>query len=892
MTDCSQDFHPAVADWFQHRIGAPTPAQRQAWPAIRQGRDTLIAAPTGSGKTLAAFLVVIDRLIQQGLNGPLPEQTQVLYISPLKALANDIRLNLEQPLADISKRLLEYQLGGVAITSQTRTGDTPASERQAMVRKPPHILVTTPESLYLLITSASGRKLLSTVNTVIVDEIHALAENKRGAHLLLTLARLDALCQRRVQRIGVSATQKPLSLMARYLTGRAASECVIVDQGYQRRRDLALDVVDVPLTAIMSHETWELIYQRLVQLIEGHRTTLIFVNTRRRVERVAAALSERLGESNVGAHHGSLAKEQRLSAEQRLKQGQLKVLVATASLELGLDIGDVELVCQLGSTHRINVLLQRIGRSGHGPGRTPKGRLFPLSRDDLLECTALLWAVAQGRLDSLSLPKPPLDVLAQQIVAETVCREQTLTELHAWVQRAWLYRNLTLAELERLVTMLAQGFATRLGRRGAYVSFETATGIIRARKNARLTALLNGGAIPEQFDLDVILQPEGLMIGTLNEDFAFDTSGGDIFQLGNQAYRFLKTEGGKVLVEAAPGLAPNVPFWLGEAQGRSDQLSEAVSDLCQILDQQLAQGTAHATRYLTQTVNLPVSAAEQLAEYLAAGKHALSCLPSLQTLVFERFFDDAGDQHLVIHSRYGARLNRAWGLALRKRFCRKFNFELQASANEDAIILSLGATHSFPLAEPAGYLKAATVKNIVIQALLTAPMFPPRWRWVCNIALAVPRRHGQRKVPPQWQRSRAEDLLAVIFPDQLACFENLSGERDIPDHPLVQQAVSDCLEKFMDIAGLERLLTELGQGKIQLITRDLPAPSPLAEEIITAKAYRFLDDGEAEERRTRNVASRTRSMPFSTAITTEAISRVRQEIWPKAGDRKDSFVNE
>ncbi|MGR9114125.1 MAG: DEAD/DEAH box helicase [Gammaproteobacteria bacterium] len=884
--DPLNQFHPVVSQWFVDQFKRPSEVQAQAWPAIQAGQSTLIAAPTGSGKTLAAFLAVIDQLVKQGVDAALPEETRILYVSPLKALSNDIHKNLEQPLIGIGMALLEAALPGIVIRAQTRTGDTSQAERAAMKRFPPHILVTTPESLYLLLTSESGRDMLKSVRSVIVDEIHALAGNKRGAHLMLSLERLSRLTGAPPVRIGLSATQKPLDIIARYLIGNRNEPCTIIDTGHVRRRDLQIEVTGSPLEAVMANEVWSEIYERLEQLITEHHTTLIFVNTRRLAERVAAALADRLGESAVTSHHGSLAKEHRLAAEQRLKQGQLKALVATASLELGIDIGDVDLVCQLGSPHGIAAFLQRVGRSGHRLGAIPKGRLFPLSRDDLVECSAMLAAIAQDQLDRIRIPDQPLDVLAQQIVAEVACREWQEQELYQAVIAAWPYRMLTRQQFTAVVKMLGDGYHTRHGRRSAYLHRDVVHGVLRPRKGARLTALLNGGAIPDQFDYDVILQPEGMFVGTLNEDFAFESLPGDIFQLGNNSYRMMKIEQGKVYVEDAHGQPPNIPFWFGEAPGRTDELSWAVSDLCAKLDSLLEQSNEAAYRYLKDELNLPHAAVDQLVQYLAAAKAALTVLPTLRTIVFERFFDETGDMHFVIHSPYGSRVNRAWGLALRKRFCRRFNFELQAAASEDNIVLSLGPTHSFLLSEPAQYLKAATIKDVLVQALLAAPMFPTRWRWVSNTALAVPRNRAGKKVPAQFQRNNAEDLIALIFPDQLACFENIAGDREVPDHPLVNQTLWDCLHELMDIDGLQKLLAGIETGEVKIVSRDLTSPSPMAQEILNARPYAFLDDAPAEERRTLAIQQRRFGSPREAAeigrLDPEAISRVRIEAWPEA----------
>ncbi len=891
-------FHPAVAAWFADRFATPTPAQAQAWPAIAGGRHTLIAAPTGSGKTLAAFLAAIDALLREGLEGRLTDQTHVVYVSPLKALSNDIHRNLEIPLQGIRAALRERGLPDIEIRTWVRTGDTPPGERDRMRRRPPHIVVTTPESLYILLGSESGRTMLATTRTVIIDEIHAMAPNKRGAHLALSLERLAALCGDKLLRIGLSATQNPIEEIAHLLVGAApdgspAAEASIIDTGHQRTRDLALELPGSPLEAVMSAEVWQQVYDQLVRLIEAHRTTLVFVNTRRMAERVARQLSERLGETAVTAHHGSLAKEQRLTAEQRLKQGQLKALVATASLELGIDIGDVDLVCQLGSPRSIASFLQRVGRSGHAVDGTPKGRLFPLSRDDLVECAALLDSVRRGELDRLTIPDQPLDVLAQQVVAEVAARDWPEAALYHRMRRAWPYRHLAREDFTDVVHMLAEGFSTRRGRRGALIHHDAINHVLRGRRGARLTALTSGGTIPDTADYQVVLEPENQTIGSVNEDFAVESLAGDIFQLGNTAYRIMRIERGIVRVEDAHGQPPTIPFWLGEAPGRSDELSASVSRLRAAIAARLRSDPtgAAAERWLTGEIGLTDPAAEQLIEFLRAAHAALGCLPTQETLVLERFFDEAGGMQLVLHAPFGSRLNRAWGLALRKRFCRKFNFELQAAATEDNIVLSLTGSHSFELAEVARYLSAKTVKPLLIQALLDAPMFATRWRWVAGVALALPRFRGGKKVAPQLARMEAEDLIAAVFPDQLACAENLVGEREIPDHPLTNQTISDCLHNAMDISGLERLVARLEAGEIRVVACDLTQPSPLALEVLSARPYAFLDDAPLEERRTQAVMARRWMAPESAAelgrLDADAIARVRNEAWPDPANAEE-----
>ncbi len=927
-------FHPAVQAWFAGVFPAgATPAQLDAWPAIASGRHALIAAPTGSGKTLAAFLASIDTLMRDGAAGRLRDETQVVYVSPLKALSNDINRNLDAPLAGISKELINLGLRAPAIRAMVRTGDTSQTERALMRRNPPHILVTTPESLYLLLTSASGREMLQSVRTVIVDEIHAVAQTKRGAHLALTLERLAANATQPIQRIGLSATQKPIEEVAKFLVGQGRkgvrsvfagkgvrsvfpqasldfSEVadgktdltpfpaktdltpfpVIVNSGHVRERDIDIVMPPAPLESVMAGEVWATVYDQLAALIQEHHTTLLFANTRRMVERVSRHLAERLGEDAVAAHHGSLSKETRFDAEQRLKAGQLKVMVATASLELGIDIGDVELVCQLGTPRSISVFLQRVGRANHSVGGVPKGRIFPASRDELIDCVALLDSVRRGELDRLHIPDHPLDVLAQQIVAEVAAREYGEDELFELVRGAYNYRDLERKDFDAVVRMLADGISTKRGRRGTYLHRDAVNGVLRARKGARLTAITCGGAIPDNADYQVVLEPQGTFVGTLNEDFAIESMQGDIFQLGNTSYRVLRVEAGKVRVEDAKGQPPNIPFWLGEAPARTHELSASVSrlreDIEALLPEVTGETVARAVDTVEQRYRLPRPAAQQMVEYLAGAKAVLTKLPTLDTLVFERFFDESGGQQLIIHAPYGVRVNRAFGLSLRKKFCRTFNFELQAAATEDAIILSLGETHSFELESVARYLNSRTVEDTLIQAMLDSPMFGARWRWVASISLAIRRSMGGKRTPPQIQRMASEDLIAVVFPDQIACAENLTGPREIPDHPLVQQVLDDCLNDAMDLKGLQGLLRGLESGDIKVVARDLPTPSPLAAEILTARPYAFLDDAPAEERRTNAVSQRRWLDPETAAdmgkLDPAAISQVRAEAWPEA----------
>ena len=1114
------DFHPASRAWFEERFGQATKAQADAWPQIRAGRHTLIAAPTGSGKTLAAFYAAIDMLLQRGLNGELSEGVQILYVSPLKALSNDIQKNLEQPLNGIAEQLYLQGFAPVDIRIAVRTGDTPPSERARMAKKPPHILVTTPESFYLLLTSASGRAMLSTVRSLVVDEIHALLGDKRGSHLALSMERLQHLISsqssdqtndqggRMLQRIGLSATQKPIDLVANYLVGNSTgqfecdsgslgevevegagsrwpkADCAIVDSGFRRELDICIEVPKSPLSALMSNDVWDELYGRLVELIGSHDTTLVFVNTRRLSERLALALAERLGDDVVCSHHGSMSKDHRHSAEQRLKAGSLKVLVATASMELGIDVGSVDLVVQFSSPKSIATFLQRVGRSGHSINGTPKGILFPLTRDDLIEASALVHSIRRGQLDAIVMPEKPLDILAQQIVAEvsaqvhdcgrdgdasgyepgqkasrrdkskklsapdapendlwvqgaddfsdapankqpsnkepskeifqplatalaamrisgstklsspakpaptpaslevrkaalaaaraglrgteaeptSVCvsdqteavsvqaepeskqtdehveaRSEALSEAHskpqsdsvadpietslksdvyqketveieetqetesfepmtpldswcidelyALVIKAFPFRELTKEEFEETLRMVADGYTSRRGRRGAHLHYDAINRRLRPRRGANLIALTNGGAIPDMFDYQVVLDPEDTVVGSLNEDFALDSMAGDVFTLGTHAWQILRVDGLKVRVRDAQGMNPTVPFWFGEGPGRTVELSQSVSNFRQqIGDLILDESADAAMQWCISAVGLPHSAASQVVEYLHAGMAALGAMPTRDTIIMERFFDEVGDMHVVIHSPFGSRINRGWGLALRKRFCKSFNFELQAAANEDSIVISLGSVHSFPLDEVFRYLQTTTVRDVLVQALLDSPMFEVRWRWNATRSLAIQRNRSGKRVPPQFQRMDAEDLIAHVFPDQIACAENLNGRRDVPTHPLVDQTIHDCLTEAMDIDALIELVGKIEREELTLIAKDLREPSPFAQEIINARPYAFLDDAPAEERRTNAIRNRSWADPAEardySLLDASAIARVREEAWP------------
>jgi ATP-dependent Lhr-like helicase len=912
--------HPVTGEWFDTKFGTPTEPQLFGWPSIIAGKPTLISAPTGSGKTLAAFLVCIDRLLRQSIEGSLPPTTQVVYVSPLKALSNDIQKNLDGPLREIQELALERGYLSMGIRTGVRTGDTLPSERAAMLRNPPHILVTTPESLYILLTAGKSREHLRQVHTVIVDEIHAVADDKRGAHLALSLERLEALvCGENQlsrdafltglmpppQRIGLSATQNPIELVASYLTGADARRepATIVQLGQRRTMDLAIEVPTDELSSVTTYPMWEEIFDKLAAYTENHRSTLVFVNTRKLVERVAFALGQRLGTENVAAHHGSLSRTLRLDAEQRLKRGDVKILVATASLELGIDIGEVDLVCQIASTRAVAVAMQRVGRAGHWRGAIPKGRLFATTRDDLLEQAALVRKMRAGVLDQLEIPPHPIDVLMQQMVAACGAESWDKDSLYEVFRRAYSYRDLTREHFEELAAILCNGIESSRGRYGAYLMHDGVHGRLHARRGARMIAISNGGAIPDTALFNVILQPEGVQIATLDEHFAVDSSPGDVVLLGNSSWRIQRIESaGQVLVEDAHGAPPSIPFWFGEAPQRTGILCDGVSELREEISARTRGVTpgyisaaqpevSSAIAWLVEQCGVCAWGARQLIAYLVTGRAVLGAVPSKTTVIAERFFDEGGGMQLVLHAPFGGRINKAWGLALRKRFCRGFNFELQAAATDNGINISLAEQHSFPLSEVFDFLTEVTTKDLLEQASLASPIFKTRWRWAANRSLQLLRFSNGKRIAPQIQRIRSDDLMASVFPQAAACFENIEGDIQIPDHPLVREVMQDVLQEAMDLEGLLEVLRSMKDGSIRCLAVDTPAPSQFAHELMNANPYAFLDEAGLEERRTRAVSLRS-EIPASVLeragrLDQHAIDTVRAECWPDIRDEHE-----
>jgi ATP-dependent Lhr-like helicase len=911
--------HPITAEWFLQKFGSPTEPQTHGWPSILAGDATLISAPTGSGKTLAAFLVCIDKLLRASLSGQLPPCTQVVYISPLKALSNDVQKNLDAPLAEIQRLAIERGYLCPEIRTSVRTGDTLPKERAAMLRNPPHILVTTPESLYILLTAGKSREHLRRVRTVIVDEIHAVADDKRGSHLALSLERLDALVTGAnklspgqfltglatpPQRIGLSATQNPIELVAGFLTGvhenpEARKPATIIQVGQRREFDIAIEVPSDELSSVTNTGMWEEIFDKLAAHAQNHRSTLVFVNTRRLVEKIAFELASRIGPENVAAHHGSLSRVLRLDAEQRLKNGEIKILIATASLELGIDIGDIDLVCQISTTRAVAVAMQRIGRAGHWRGAVPKGRFFATTRDDLMEQAALVRKMRAGELDQLQIPPQPADVLMQQIVAACGAEPWEEDALYNTVRRAYPYRNLSREAFEKILTLLSEGIESTRGRYGAYLLRDGVHGILHPRRGARSIAISNGGAIPDIALYNVILQPEGVQIATLDEHFAVDSSPGDVVLLGTSSWRIQRIEAtGRVLVEDAHGAPPTLPFWFGEAPQRTSVLSDGVGELREQISARTpnvtpgyispAQPEVAATiAWLIEECGLCESGAKQLIAYIVTGRAVLGAVPSKTTIIAERFFDDGGGMQLILHAPFGGRVNKAFGLALRKRFCRGFNFELQAAATDNGINISLAEQHSFPLSDVFHFLTEHTARELLEQASIASPIFKNRWRWAASRSLQLLRMSKGKRIAPQIQRTRSEDLMASVFPQAAACFETIVGDIQIPDHPLVNEVMQDTLQEAMDLEGLIELLRGIKDGAIRCLAIDTPTPSVFAHELLNANPYAYLDEAGLEERRAR-ATSLGRNLPEEPGkIDPAAIAQIRKEIWPDLRDENE-----
>jgi ATP-dependent Lhr-like helicase len=911
MLTALDDFHPAVRAWFERRFDAPSRAQELGWPIIgaandAPGFDVLLCAPTGSGKTLAAFMWAINGLVLDAASDQLRDEVSVLYVSPLKALANDIRLNLEEPLHGVRDVGAESGLDLSRIRAGLRTGDTSASERTAMLRRPPHILVTTPESLFILLTSPKFREKLAAVRHVIVDELHALAGNKRGAHLALTLERLERFVtsrgNARPNRIGLSATLNPIEKLAGFLAGydvtrdgaRSPRPIKIVRADDRiRAMDLQVIAPGPELGPLATHPHWEAMYDEVARLISEHRTTLVFTLSRRHAERVAINLQKRLGTDAVMAHHGSLARAERLLAEQRLKRGELKAIVATASLELGIDVGAVDLVCQLDTPKSISAAIQRVGRSGHSLGATPKGRFFALTTDDLLECGAAVRAIRHGHLDEVEIPMGCVDIAAQQIVA-IAAEEEEISEVDLLrvIRSAYNFADLDAAKLRHLLEQLSAELPDRIMGAAPKIFFDRVNARVRPRRSARLSVITSGGTIPEAGNYDVVIESEGRKIGDVEEDFAQESSRGDVFSLGSMPWQIQRSSRGRLMVEPAPGMAPTLPFWLTEAGGRSPAMSAEISDLRHEIWNRIERNES-AEDWLMSECAMSERAATQAADYVRRGVEALGAIPDEKTVVIERFFDGLGGTQIVIHTPFGIRLNRGLGLAIRKRLCQSFDFEIQASAIDDGVLLALNSRHSFPLDTLFSMLKARNARDVLVQALLAAPMFEVRFRHVATRALAIMRSSRGKKVPAWIQRLRSQELLSSIFPGQQACFENRPGAIELPDHFVIEETIRECLEESTDLPRAIQLLEGIESGAIRTVTVDAIAPSVFAHRLLLAWDYSFLDDGERANRRSRTVTMNRgmaedvfRKEDLSDLLSAEAVESVVAEVTGRAPGRK------
>ncbi|QOC23433.1 DEAD/DEAH box helicase [Wenzhouxiangella sp. AB-CW3] len=811
--------------WFERELGSPTAIQREAWPLLRQRRNALLIAATGQGKSLAAWRPVVERLADQSDE---ERAVRALHIAPLKALARDMTHNLAPMLAAAGR------VSGRPLTMGLRCGDTPQFERLRQRKQPPDLLSTTPESLFVLLGSHGGRALLRSVEAVVVDEIHALADTKRGAHLALSLARLDRLVARPVQRIGLSATARPATALAELLGGQWP--CEVINPQPPGAVALKLELPETPLGAWPGTVHWQQIHDRIVSLALGDRSLLVFCQTRAQVERTSAAIDERLVEhgqpGQVGAHHGSLDTSHRETIESRFRQGALRVMVSSASLELGLDLGHVDRVCQIGAPGSVNLVRQRAGRSGHRPGKRPCMHLFPLTRNQLIEATALAGCLDAGTIDHTTIPRGASDVLAQHLVAMLAAERLDVPAILQTVQTARPFGEVSRQTVEDLLAALAASPEDMPLQQFKPLVEPDGSGGWRVAPRAGRLALANAGTIPEFFEYDVVRADSGETVGRLDEEFAFESSPGQVLQLGRRAWKILRVSTGEVLVDPADDEPAELPFWFGEGPGRTREVAAAVLG---VYDGERA-----------------ASLHPQAMEMLAESRSVLGCLPGPNRLIIEQVTDPGGDRHVVLHTLAGARINRAWGLALRKRFCRQFNFELQAAATDDGILISLGVTSRFELAEVVSFVRSHNVADVLTQALLDTPLFLTRFRWCANNALVLLKTGPAGRIPAQRQRSQAENLIACVFPDQLACLENLSGPRQVPDHPLVRQALNDCLNDYMDLPGLIDLLERIEQGRLQVHAVETSQPSPLAEAMIHAPPHSFLDEAAAEERRTRN----------------------------------------
>ena len=810
-------FSEATRSWFTHAFEGPTPAQTLGWPAIARGGHTLIQAPTGSGKTLAAFLYGIDRL-----NSAPGEGLRLLYVSPLKALNYDIERNLRGPLAGLRS---ELRVG-------VRTGDTSQKERAAMLREPPDILITTPESLFLLLTSRA-RENLKSVETVIVDEVHAVAGTKRGAHLALSLERLQRLVGEPVQRVGLSATQRPLEEIGRFVSG--GREIELVDAG--RAKELDLKVV-VPLDDMREPEEqqsiWPSIYPEILELVRAHRSTIVFVNNRRLAERLALRLNDLAEEEIARAHHGSLAREQRVEIEELLKMGEIPCLVATSSLELGIDMGAVDLVIQVESPKSVARGLQRIGRAGHELGAVSKGRIFPKFRADLLESAVVARRMLDGAIEETQIPRNPLDVLAQQIVAICADEEISVDELHSLVRGAYPFADLSRVQLENVLDMLDGRYPSdEFAELRARVVWDRTAGVVRGRQGARRLAVTNAGTIPDRGLFGVHLVDGGGRVGELDEEMVYEARAGQTFLLGASTWRIEEITRDRVLVSPAPGVPGAVPFWKGEGVGRPYELGEAIGAASRelvALDDEKAVARLHADHMLDER------AAQNLMIFLREQQSATTAVPSDRTIVVERFRDEIGDWRLCVLTPFGGRVHAPWALALGARLRESLGLETQAIWSDDGIAIHLPDADAPPPVDDV-LLDPETVEELVVQELGDTALFGARFRENAGRALLIPRRRPGERTPLWQQRLKAQSLLQVA--------------RRYPAFPVVLETYRECLQDVFDLPALKRLLSGLRSRQIDLVDVETPSASPYAASLLFdyVANYMYEDDTPAAERR-------------------------------------------
>jgi ATP-dependent Lhr-like helicase len=876
------DFLPFVRRWFGQTFSEPTVAQREGWPAIASGCDTLIVAPTGSGKTLATFLWALDHLHRLGLEGRLGDRVYVVYVSPLRALNNDIEKNLREPLAGLRAAALADGLRPPEVRVAVRTGDTLAAQRQAMTRRPPHILITTPESLYILLTAERFRPALAQARFVIVDEIHALLGGKRGSHLALSLERLQALVEAREpgarpQRIGCSATVRPIEEALAFLTGATGREARVIDAGFSRALDLEVVApVDDFLTA-SSDTIWDSALQQLAELVQAHRTTLVFAQSRRAAERLARDLNDRIGDGRVAAHHGSLSRRARLEAENRLKNGELQALVATSSLELGIDVGAIDLVVQVQSPRNVAAGLQRVGRAGHQLGSVSKGRILVTKGEELMEAAAVVRSIRERTLDRMVMPEAPLDVLAQQIVAAVAAESITVDVLYARFRQAAPYRSLGREDFMSVVQALSEPLPAEVKGVTPRLLWDRVNDRLHARRGSRFLALTSGGTIPDAGLYDVFVADTDLKVGTLDEEFVTESLPGDVFLLGSNPWRIVKVRAGRVLVEDARGMSPTIPFWKGEHPSRSYELGLAVGRLRRDAAERLdALDFAH---WAMTECGCDRRAASAMQAWLIKAGEVLDGIPDDRGLVVESFADEMGGRHAMIHSVFGMRVNGAWGMALREKVRRVFGLAAEASHVDDGILLSFAPGQVPPAPERLLTLVAPEeVEGLLGRALIGSPLFGTRFRHAAVRALFIARTQGGQRVPAYLLRLKADALMEAV-----------GGQAEFP---IVAETLRECFHDALDVPRLKRLLERLHDGELWKRHVDAALPSPFVYPLLLAWDWAYLDAGHAEERRSDVVLMRKAWSAAPGPLQPEIVTAVEAQLQRTAPERQARDSNE